>query len=104
MSNAILTPLQARRLLAQYRAGHLTQAAFCQKHAVSPSLFGYWRSRLHAAVAPAVQSSFQELHIQPTPISQDPCILILPTGAKVEFPSSHLATVLSALVEVRSRC
>ena len=103
MPTRILTPSRARRLLERYRAGKLSQVAFCRKHHISTSLFAYWMPRFRAPEAPS-KASFQELHLPSTPISHGPCLLTFPSGARLEFPASHIPQVLSALTEGKTPC
>lgn len=104
MPRPILSSTQARHLLAQYNASPLTQAAFCRKHAISSSLFTYWQSKLLAPVSSAARPSFRELPLTALPPAPGPCTLSLPSGARVEFPATHLATALAALLGGKAPC
>lgn len=97
--------MEARRLLILYRASHLSQAAFCRKHAVSPGLFSYWQPKLLPAPIPSVaQPSFQELRLKPLPAMLVPCVLTLPSGVRLEFPSAQLTAALAVLLEGKAAC
>ena len=105
MPRQTLTSVQARRLLTQYRASHLSQAAFCRKHTVSPGLFSYWQPKLLPALIPsAAQPSFQELRLNPLPATLEPCVLSLPSGIRLEFSAAQLTTALAALLEGKGAC
>jgi hypothetical protein len=103
MPRQILTPSRARRLLEQYRAGDLTQAAFCQKHNVSSSLFVYWLPKDQAS-ANRVQSTFQEVCLPPSPAFPLQCVLTLSSGARLEFPASQLPAALAILAGGTAPC
>ncbi len=96
MSKPKLTQTQACRLLTLYRTSGLSQPAFCQKHHVGRSLFSYWPQKLHPS-APPTTPRFQEVILPPTPLSMGTCLLILPSGAKIEFPTACLRDTLAAL-------
>lgn len=101
MPRSPLTPSQAQDLLDQYHASNLTRVAFCQQHGVSPSLFAYWLPRLRASKAP-VHPPFQEVRVPA--FSHGSCVLTLPSGAKLEFPVSHLSEVLAAFAGEKAAC
>ena len=86
-SKSKLTPDQAHRLLALYRASGLSQPAFCQKHRVGPSLFSYWPQKLRPAPA---APRFQEVLLPSTSLNTGTCILSFPSGVKIEFPAALL--------------
>ncbi len=96
-----LNTAQAQNLLDQYHASNLSRAAFRQKHGVSLSLFAYWLPRLRARKAP-VKPSFQEVRMPPMPHGQ--CILTLTSGARLEFPASHLSFALTLLAGEKAPC
>ena len=103
MPRQSLTPSQAQHFLEQYNAGKLSQLAFRKKYRLSSSLFAYWKPRLHATKAP--RPSFQELHIPSSIDSHAKCMLTLPSGAKLEFPTSHLPSALALLLgETKTSC
>ncbi len=82
-----------------HRAGKLTQAAFCRKHRISASLFTYWLSNSQPLQAPA-KPLFREVPL-PTPAAATatgPCVLTLPSGARIEFSVSQLREALALLV------
>lgn len=103
MPSQILTPSRVRRLLQQYRAGDLTQAAFCQKHNVSSSLFAYWLPKYQAS-ANLTPPTFQEVRLPPTPASAMQCVLTLSSGARLEFPASQLPAALAILAGGTAQC
>lgn len=103
MPRQILTPSRVRRLLDQYRAGDLTQSAFCQKHNVSSSLFVYWLPKDQAS-ANLVPPTFQEVCLPPTPVSPLQCVLTLASGARLEFPASQLPAALAILAGGTASC
>jgi hypothetical protein len=98
-----LTPSQAQQLLSRYHAGTLSQDAFCRKHRVSPSLFSYWLPRSRPPVAP-VKPLFQEVALPPPPSSHRPCLLTLPSGARLEFPAALLRETLVMLAGLEAAC
>jgi hypothetical protein len=105
MPRQILTSVQARRLLAQYRASHLSQTAFCRKHTVSPGLFSYWQPKLFPAlISSASQPSFQELRLKAIPSTPEACVITLPSGVRLEFPTAQLTAALAALLEGKAAC
>lgn len=107
MPTPSLTLAHAQRLLIRFRAEGLTQAAFCKRHRVSPSLFSYWLPRCPPVPDPTVKQQataptpvaprFQEVHLPSVRMPDGPCILTLPSGVKLEFPSSRLRDALALL-------
>jgi hypothetical protein len=102
MSKPKLNRFQAQHLLNQYHAGNLSKAAFLAKHGAGPSLFSYWLPRLKPSSSQH-SPRFQEIAL-PAAAPQGPCLLTLPSGAKLEFPASHLAEALTLLTSKEAAC
>lgn len=102
MSKLKLNRIHAQRLLNQYHAGNLSKAAFLAKHRTGPSLFSYWLPRLKPSSSQH-PPRFQEIAL-PATSPQGPCLLTLPSGAKLEFPVSHLAQALALLTAKEPVC
>lgn len=102
MPTTTLTPAQARRLLAKFRASGLSQADFCKRHGVSPSLFSYWLPRLQGPVH-VDPPAFREVSMPPAPMPSA-CILTLPGGTRLEFPASYLGLALGILSGGKTPC
>jgi hypothetical protein len=96
-----LSLTQAENLLTQYRKSNLSRKVFAQKHDISLSLFAYWIPlfQKHKVKKPP---PFQELTIPSTIHSS--CTLTLPSGAKLEFPSSQLTSALATLMASDVTC
>lgn len=91
-----LNQAQAQNLLTQFQQSGLTRKAFAQKHNASFSLFSHWLPRLKKK-PPVTPPTFQEIPFSPSLI-HSACTLTLPSGAKLEFSSAHLAKALAALL------
>lgn len=98
-----LTSAQALLLLKRFRAGRLSKAQFCRKHSVSSSLFCYWLPRCTPQTATS-KTQFQEVGLPHLSTPVGPCLLILPSGARLEFPASHLRETLAILTEKDVTC
>jgi hypothetical protein len=101
MAKQKLNGIRAQRLLNQYHAGNLSKNSFLAKHRIGPTLFSYWLPRLKASSA-LPPPRFQEIALPAAP--QGPCLLTLPSGAKLEFPTSHLVQALALLTAKEAAC
>ena len=56
-------------LMTAYEAGDLSQRAFCERHGVAYSTFGYWRKRLRVPVVALESASERLLELSPLSLS-----------------------------------
>jgi hypothetical protein len=96
MQKPKLTQSQAEKLLTLFQQSGLTRKAFAQKHNITFSLFSHWHPRLKKQ-NPVNHPSFQEISFPPS-VTHSASTLTLPSGAKLEFSSAHLASVITALL------
>ena len=96
-----LSLTQAENLLTKYQQSNLSRKAFAKKYDISLSLFAYWIPLLQKLKVKK-HPSFQELTI-PSSIHSS-CTLTLPSGAKLEFPSSQLTSALATLIAGDTSC
>jgi hypothetical protein len=108
MTPSTKTPAQRARLVTQWRASHLTQAAFARRHHVHPRTFWDWIRRTSAPAPTGPATRFVPVHVvddHHAPPLPEAVAIVLPRGERIHVPVGTPPTWVVAIVAgLRAPC